>query len=719
MKPPKLSTRLTGAWLNMVVAGAVALLLWLILHAGKTVEMARGVPVAGSVTNTGNSNAGLLGEMISFHHPLSVLILQILVIIIASRLLGWLMSLINQPTVIGEILAGILLGPSLLGLYLPETSTFLFPVASLGNLQFLSQIGLILFMFIIGMELDAGILRQNARAAVFISNSSIVVPFVMGAGLAYFLFDRFAPEGAHFVAFALFMGIAMSITAFPVLARIVQERGISRSPLGITAITCAAVNDITAWGILAVVVAIANAGAIGGALLTIALSMLYIVLMLFLIKPLLHRVALKYTVKETISKTVVALVLSIMLISAYITEVIGIHALFGAFMAGVIIPDNARFKHIMAEKIEDVSLVLLLPLFFVYTGLRTQIGLLAEPSLWLTALVVISVAVAGKFAGSALATRITGQSWKDSLLIGALMSTRGLIELVALNIGYDIGVLSPEIFTILVLMALATTMMTGPAISLIQYLFGFSDKEKSSAGLMRVLIAFGPPEAGGRLTNLAIHLFGRRKNGFRLTALHLTPNTEISIKNAKIFEEKAFVKVSEVSSATGLDVKRVYRTAGNVSQEIIKMANRGRFDLLVVGSSRPLLSQDETGGKARYFFDNVHCDVGLFIDRGTAAFQRILLLAESEDEVYLQELAASFGPAVVFETHCLLSPSNTEFEIKKPIFKPFPEFSGSNTTTGYDLIITTLACYKHQREARSGWVDGDASILLISRRQSR
>jgi Kef-type K+ transport system membrane component KefB len=370
-----------SAFFNLAMITVVAIVLWFILDAGKMLESAIPDHLPGGNALSGSNEMFNLIDVINLHHPLSVLILQILVIILASRLLGWIMSLIGQPTVIGEIMAGIMLGPSLLGLYFPEATLFLFPEASLGNLQFLSQIGLILFMFIIGMELDIGVLKQRAGAAVFISNASIVLPFVMGVGLSYFLFERFSTTGGRYVPFALFMGIAMSITAFPVLARIVQERGMTRTSLGMTAITCAAVNDITAWGILALVVAIANASAISGALLTIFLSLVYVLIMLLIVRPLLSKVAMKYTVRETISKMVVAIVLSIMLVSSYVTEVIGIHALFGAFMAGVIIPDNVRFKQIMAEKLEDVSLVLLLPLFFVYTGLRTEIGLLNEPGL--------------------------------------------------------------------------------------------------------------------------------------------------------------------------------------------------------------------------------------------------------------------------------------------------------------------------------------------------
>jgi nucleotide-binding universal stress UspA family protein len=481
-----------------------------------------------------------------------------------------------------------------------------------------------------------------------------------------------------------------------------------------TAITCAATNDITAWSILALIVAVASSGALLGVLITVVLSLIFVSVMLFVIRPFLNKVALKHTARETVSTTIVALVLSTMLISSYITEVIGIHALFGAFIAGVIIPDNARFKQIIAEKIQDVSMVLLLPLFFVYTGLRTQIGLLNEPELWLTVLLVIGVAVTGKFAGSALAARFTGQSWKDSLVLGALLNTRGLFELVALNIGYDMGILSPEIFTILVLMALATAFMTGPFISLINYLSREPDAEQSVFGLLKVLIAFGPSESGGRLTLMVNSLFGNRKNYLKITALHLTPNTEISIEDARHYEDEAFHLVREVAADAGIQVKTIYRTTENVSMEIIKAANRGKFDLLLVGSSRPLLSHDETGGKARYFFDKAKCDVGLFIDKGFEKICNILVIMETNEESYLQELAGNFNPECRIDLACLLPLAVPVKGVQIPEYKPVMLENLEGNFSSYDLIISTLNCYRNQREAGATWIDGTTSILLIS-----
>jgi Kef-type K+ transport system membrane component KefB len=401
--------------------------------------------------------------------PLAILLLQVMVIIIAVRIFGWLFNKIGQPAVVGEIVAGIVLGPSVLGLSFPEVSHFLFPPGSMGNLNFLSQVGLILFMFVIGLELDLSLIRKQARDAVVISHASIVIPYTLGMMLAVVLYKEFAPAHVPFLHFALFMGIAMSITAFPVLARIIQERGITKTKLGAMALTCAAADDVTAWCILALLIAIVKAGSSGSVLFTIALVAAYIAIMWLVVRPLLRRLYAIYTRDGAISKTMMAIVFIMLLLSAYITELIGIHALFGAFMAGVVMPPEFNFRKIIIDKIEDISLVLLLPLFFAMTGLRTQIGLLNTGYLWLVCATISVVAVIGKFGGSTLAARVVGQTWQESLSIGALMNTRGLMELVVLNIGYDLGILSPAVFAMMVLMALVTTFMTNPVLNLVNY----------------------------------------------------------------------------------------------------------------------------------------------------------------------------------------------------------------------------------------------------------
>ena len=403
----------------------------------------------------------------NFHHPLSGLFLQLLVIISASRLMGDIFTRFGQPAVVGEMAAGILLGPSLFGLLAPGAFAFVFPADSLAALRLLSQIGVCLFMFAVGMELDLSQVRSKAQAAVLVSHASIVFPYFLGVLLAYFLFTHLAAPGTTFTAFALFMGISMSITAFPVLARILQERAMSKTFLGSTALTCAAVDDVTAWSILAFVVAIATATSLGGSVLKLLLILVFIAIMSYGVRRALPRwLGNKQLAQEEPSKETLATIMCVVVAAALSTEVIGIHALFGAFLAGTIMPETHGFRRKINVRVENLSSVLLLPLFFAFTGLRTQIGTLDDLQGWLLCLLIIATATVGKVGGSAVAARFTGMNWSESLQLGALMNTRGLMELIALNIGYDLGILSPRIFTMLVIMALATTILTGPLLTL-------------------------------------------------------------------------------------------------------------------------------------------------------------------------------------------------------------------------------------------------------------
>jgi len=416
------------------------------------------------------SPRGLAGALFeNLREPLSILLLQVLVILIAARLVGRLFLKIGQPAVIGEMVAGIILGPSLLGMLSPDAQAFLFPASSLDFLKLLSQIGVIVFMFVVGLDLNLQHLRQKAHAAVLVSHASIIIPFFLGITLALLIYPSLAPAHISFSGFALFIGVAMSITAFPVLARIVNERGLNRTCLGSTALACAAVDDVTAWCILAIVVAIVKANGLGSSLLTIFLALLFAGAMLFLLKPWAERL-LRGRLRDGIGGGwEVAWVLSFMFASALFTEAIGIHALFGAFLAGVVMPSHEGLRNYLRERLETFSSVFLLPLFFAFTGLRTQVGLLGDWESWLICAGIIGMAIAGKLGGSMLAARWTGMSWQESFSLGALMNTRGLIELIVLNLGYDLGILSPKIFGMMVLMALTTTFMTGPLLSLAEF----------------------------------------------------------------------------------------------------------------------------------------------------------------------------------------------------------------------------------------------------------
>jgi Kef-type K+ transport system membrane component KefB len=406
-----------------------------------------------------------------FQDPLTRLLGQLILIVVVTRLCGGLARKAGQPAVIGEMLAGILLGPSLIGWLWPDVFNFIFPPASLGTLRMLSQIGVCLFMFVVGMELDMAELKQLAHTAVLVSKVSILFPYLLGVGVSLLLFPTLGVAHTTFLAFALFLGISMSITAFPVLARILEDRGLMKTPLGNTAIACAATNDVMAWSVLAVVVAIVKAGGLGSAFLSVGLAAVFIGLMMLWVKPLLPR-WIGHAVLDGAApgRGILAGILVFLFASALVTDIIGIHALFGAFLAGVVMPRRGEFREVLKERLEHFSSAFLLPLFFAFTGLRTQIGLLNEPSGWLICLGLIAVATIGKLGGAMFAARLTGVNWLDSFALGALMNSRGLIELVALNIGYDLGILSPPMFTMLVTMALVTTCLTGPLLSLAEAL---------------------------------------------------------------------------------------------------------------------------------------------------------------------------------------------------------------------------------------------------------
>ena len=388
------------------------------------------------------------------------ILLAMAIVIAGSRFFGWAISKVGQPRVHGEILAGILLGPSLLGVISPDTLDYLFPTEVIGALRVLATIGLVLFMFLIGLELDLGKLRGHGHKAVVISHASIILPMALGALLAVWLYPRLG-DGVDQLGFTLFLGAAMAITAFPVLARVLQETGLYHTRIGVLTITCAAVDDVTAWCVLAGVVAIINSTGFADAIRIIALSLVFIIAILKIVKPLLAR-------RHTIP---VWMAISFAMLCAWTTEQIGIHAIFGAFMAGAAMPRKPKIQHEIHEKLQTATLTFLLPVFFMVVGLATRVDLLNSFYLFGVTLLVIAVAIAGKWGGSMIAARITGENWQDAAAIGVLMNTRGLTELVILSVGLELGVITTTLYTIMVLMALVTTLMATPMLALISPIY--------------------------------------------------------------------------------------------------------------------------------------------------------------------------------------------------------------------------------------------------------
>jgi Kef-type K+ transport system membrane component KefB len=738
-----------------------ALIYW-ILQTGKMLETGTNVIVP--LSPVSSLSQFIQSISYNFSHPFGLLLVQIITIIIVSRIFALFFRRIHQPAVIGEIVAGIALGPSLLGLLSPELASTLFPENSLGNLSLLSQFGLILFMFMVGMELDINLIKNKVKEATVVSNAGILIPFTLGIGLAYFIYENFAPKGVPFISFGLFLGMAMSITAFPVLARIVQERGLHKTRLGTLVITCAAADDISAWCMLAAIIAIAKVGSFLSSLYVILLSLGYILLMIKVVRPFLKRVGDLHASRETLSKQVVAIFFLTLLLSSYTTEIIGIHALFGAFLAGTIMPENTKFRNIFVQKIEDVSLVLLLPLFFVFTGLRTQIGLLNDIYLWKITGLIILVAITGKFAGSAIASKITGQNWRDSLTIGALMNTRGLMELVVLNIGYELGILSPIVFSMMVIMALVTTFMTGPALDLIERIFrpktNLIQERISQQSKFKIILSFGNPEMGRALFSLANNLVKKHQENSSITALHLCPNNMLHHYNLDEYENESFAPVIQESKLLNQKITTMFKASDDIDKDIIEITNKGDFDLLLIGIGQSIFEGSLLGrilgyttrivnpdrliqkvsGKEKIFGNSSFDDrtqnilsgslvpVGIFINKNSVIFDNVLVPFFSEKDSflvdYIQRLIKNSEAQITVTDPTNLIRKNTHIkETIRAIEQEAPNYITLNNTVVLDgqfisqfqLIVISTFGWNKLIDLQPVWLAQTPSILILQK----
>jgi Kef-type K+ transport system membrane component KefB len=386
---------------------------------------------------------------------------------VLSRVLRYL----GQPPVIGEVIAGIMLGPSLLGAFAPKLSQLLVPSPAMdphgsvsAALQAVAQMGVILYMFLVGLDLNAARIAKRVHTAVAVSHCSMVVPFVLGSRVALGLDPIFSHQGVPFTSFALFMGVAMSITAFPVLARILTDRGLDKSEIGSIALGCAAAGDVSAWCLLALVVGVAQSN-LGSATIVIGGAIGFIACMFLAVQPLLRRATRAWdNGSGATPASAVTCIFVAVLLAAMTTEAIGVHAVFGAFLLGAVIPHDSRIARDFTEKLKEIVTILLLPAFFAYSGMRMQMSLLSDWQSWIWCLAIIAVATLGKFGGSIVAARWTGLDWRASAVLGTLMNTRGLIELIVLNIGLDLGVISDTLFAMMVVMALVTTALTAPVL---------------------------------------------------------------------------------------------------------------------------------------------------------------------------------------------------------------------------------------------------------------
>ena len=597
--------------------------------------------------------------------PIAILVLlEVLIVIALSRLVGLGFRWIKQPQVIGEIVAGIMLGPSLFGLVAPDLAATVFPAEAIPFLDVLSEIGLIFFMFLIGLELNPKYLKNNLDTAILTSHVSILVPFSLGSLLALILYPIVSNNSVSFTAFALFLGAAMSITAFPVLARIITEHNLQNTKLGTLALTCAAVDDVTAWCLLAVAIAVTRTNSMIGALPTIFEALIYIAFMLTVVRWFLQRLSKHYNRTGRLTQLVLAGIYMGVVASALITEWIGIHLIFGAFLLGAAMPKNAGLTRELAEKTEDFVLIFLLPIFFAYSGLRTEIGLLNSPELWLLCAAVLGVAIVGKYFGTYAAARVCGISNREASALGWMMNTRGLTELIVLNIGLSLGVISPILFTMLVIMALVTTFMTSPLLEwtypkrlirldISEFSSDDSELEDSeSAGdseeiaqknmpMYRVLVPVANPSTQKGLLQLAVSLAqptGMGGSDLQSAAVHPLSLIELSKDYAfestpaeadRIIQERHLKLGELIESLHPPEARKfvhpIVRVTNDVARETAQIAELDRADLILVGWHRPTFSSNRLGGRVGQILSTAKVDVAIFVDRGRERLNNLLV----------------------------------------------------------------------------------------------
>lgn len=585
---------------------------------------------------------------------IKILLIQIAVILLFSRLLGMVMRLIHQPQVVGEMIAGIMLGPSLLGLFHRGAWMHaLFPQESMGNLNALSQLGVMLFMFLVGLELDPKLLRGQGKAALVTGTVGIVVPMLFGAALAVGLVHAWPSVTGNVgntMVFALFIAAAMSITALPVLARILTERNLQKTKPGALALTCAAINDVMGWCILAIVLAVArmkgfgadgvgHGNAIHSAIRTVLLSAVYISIMVLVVRKLLGRLQAHFEVRGYLSQNVLAVVFLLLIASSVATDSIGIHQIFGAFMLGAVMPKDGRFIKHLSEKVEDFTVLFLLPLFFAFTGLRTELGLLSSPLLWLITALVILTAVAGKFGGVSLAARRFGISWRQSALLGILMNTRGLMELIILNIGLTFGVLSRPVFAMMVVMALITTFMTMPFMRLV-YSPARQKKEMAEANAddavlteVHVVVPVSFKSTAPSLVRMGAMLMAGDPG--RIYALHLDRPEEVERRRKGVLTEADEVLdiAQEAARDAHVSMHAVSFVSRNIGRDITDAARRYRASWVVLGWHKPIFFKSVLGATVGQVVRQAPANVAILVNKGLGDVKRVVVpyLGEKQD----------------------------------------------------------------------------------------
>jgi Kef-type K+ transport system membrane component KefB/nucleotide-binding universal stress UspA family protein len=576
-----------------------------------------------------------------FNKLVAAVFLAIAITLIVCRLFGAVAVKVGQPRVMGEVIAGLVLGPSLLGGISANAQAVVFPTDTLSAFGVVANLGLIFFMFLVGLEVDRERLKDQAAQAAAISNASVALPMLLGIAIALPLYKLLGPD-KKFVAFALFMGVSMSITAFPVLARILAERRMTSRPVGSLTIGCAAVDDVTAWFLIALATTIAVSGTFGDVARTIGEAIAFTLVMAFPVRRILARMATAFDEVGRLPGVWFAAIILGVLAAAYVTEEINIAFIFGGFVMGMVMPRHAKMNEEVTRRIEDFVVTLLLPLFFAYTGLRTNVGLLDRPILWLITLALIAVAILGKLAGATIAARVVGYDWRASAVIGTLMNTRGLTELIVLNLALDTGAITNTLFAMLVIMAVVTTLMAGPLLRLLdphnRYGRNVED-EFADAALAAVhahpelpvpersiLVAPQTNAALAQLVALAEPLASSEPRHELIITRLVEPTRAVAsgaragLQSENVRLEEASRAINELRDRLALDgvvARGVALTSTNPASDLAHIAERERVDLVLTEGRRRLLGEGVPLGEVTELLERAPSDVAVLVAKET------------------------------------------------------------------------------------------------------
>jgi K+:H+ antiporter len=603
---------------------------------GRTIPITGSTPAAASPTAAAEPEHLSATKQRTAENTVVAFFIAVVIVMLFARLCGSLMPKIRQPRVMGEVLAGILLGPTLFGALAPHLQSQIFASDIVPYIGVAANLGLVFYMFLIGLEVDLGQLRGRARMTLAVSNTALLVPLMLGLLVALPLYTLLAPD-IRFAAFALFVAVSMSITAFPVLARIISERRMIKRPLGTLALSAAAVDDVSAWFLIALATAVAGAGSGLVVLETIGWAAVFCLVMAFAVRPVMARAAVAYDEAGHVPGTWVTVIFAGVLLSAITTETIGIAVIFGAFVMGLAMPRHAGLSEDVTQRVEDFVLTLLLPLFFAYTGLRTNVELLGSGQLVAITLGLCALAIVGKYGGTLIAARVIRLPWRQSAVLGALMNTRGLTELIVLNLALSTGAISQALFTALVIMALLTTFMAGPLIRVLDphNAYGEEPEEELMTAGPRptpaqpgaepehsILVAPQSAAALEQLLALAEPLARSEPRRELILARLIRPPRGATVRGGLQTEARRVSEASEQLQQkrteltdAGVDVRAVALTSADPGRDITRLCRSEEVDLVLIDGRRPMLGDGVPREEVGTVLNEAKCDVAVLVAR--------------------------------------------------------------------------------------------------------